>query len=66
MAHYNLALCYRATGQEKDSNAHEILYKRYKVDEAAKAIAQTYRRNHPHDNNESQPIHEHLSSHFAD
>lgn len=66
MAHYNLALCYRATGREKDSNAHEVLYKRYKEDETSKAIAQTYRRKHPHDNNESQPIHEHLSSHFTD
>ena len=62
MAHYNLALCYRAVGREEDSEAHEVLYKRFKEDETSKAIAQTYRREHPHDNNESQPIHEHLSA----
>ncbi len=61
MAHYNLMLCYRAVGNAEKSKAHEIRYLRYKEDENAKAIAQEYRRSHPHDNNESQPIHEHGS-----
>ncbi len=62
MAHYNLMLCYRATGDHEKSKAHERLYLRYKEDESAKAIAQEYRRSHPYDNNESQPIHEHRSN----
>lgn len=61
MAHYNLMLCYRALGQPDAAKAHEVLYQRYKADEKAAAIAQDYRRTHPHDNNEAQPIHEHGS-----
>ncbi len=59
MAHYNLSLCYRAAGNKEKSKAHELRYRRYKEDENAKAIAREYRQNHPHDNNEAQPIHEH-------
>ena len=62
MAHYNLMLCYRAVGDQEKSRAHEVLYLRYKEDESSRAIAQEYRRNNPHDNNESQPIHEHASN----
>ncbi|RME02051.1 MAG: tetratricopeptide repeat protein, partial [Calditrichaeota bacterium] len=62
MAHYNLMLCYRATGDARNAKIHEALYLRYKEDESARAIAQQYRRSHPFDNNESQPIHEHGSN----
>jgi hypothetical protein len=34
---------------------------RYKADESAQAITGPYRQNHPEDNNERQPIHEHVS-----
>ncbi len=60
-AHYNLMLCYRAIGDFDRSKQHEDRYQRFKADEDAQAIARRYRSMHPHDNNESQPIHEHRS-----
>lgn len=60
-AHYNLMLCYRAIGNQDRAHAHEKRYLRYKADEDAQAIARVYRKRHPHDNNEAQPIHEHYS-----
>jgi hypothetical protein len=43
------------------SAKHEALYRRFKADEAAQEITGPYRRLHPHDNNERQAVHEHLS-----
>ena len=34
---------------------------RFKADEAAQTLTGNYRRLHPEDNNERQPIHEHVS-----
>src|SRR5215467_15289479 len=60
-AHYNLMLCYNGLGDEKNAEAHKVRYLRYKADESAQAITGPYRQNHPEDNNERQPIHEHVS-----
>jgi tetratricopeptide (TPR) repeat protein len=60
-AHYNLMLCYNGLGDDGQAEAHKIRYLRYKADESAQAITGPYRQNHPEDNNERQPIHEHVS-----
>jgi tetratricopeptide (TPR) repeat protein len=60
-AHYNLMLCYKGLGDEKNAHQHELRYLRFKADEAAQAITGEYRRQHPEDNNERQAIHEHVS-----
>jgi tetratricopeptide (TPR) repeat protein len=60
-AHYNLMLCYRALGDEGREGLHETLYVRFKADESAQEITGPYRRRHPEDNLERQPIHEHLN-----
>jgi Flp pilus assembly protein TadD len=60
-AHYNLMLCYNGLGDDAKAEAHKIRYLRYKADESAQAITGPYRQNHPEDNNERQPIHEHVS-----
>jgi tetratricopeptide (TPR) repeat protein len=60
-AHYNLMLCYNGLGDDKKAEEHKERYLRFKADEAAQAITGPYRRLHPEDNNERQPIHEHYS-----
>lgn len=60
-AHYNLMLCYTGLGQADLAKAHQERYLRFKADEAAQSITGNYRILHPEDNNERQPIHEHLS-----
>ena len=60
-AHYNLMLCYNGLGQEERAKEHQQFYLRFKADESAQAITGPYRRLHPEDNNERQPIHEHVS-----
>jgi tetratricopeptide (TPR) repeat protein len=60
-AHYNLMLCYSGLGDEAHANEHKERYLRFKVDESAQAITGPYRQAHPEDNNERQPIHEHVS-----
>jgi hypothetical protein len=54
-------LCYNGLGDETKAEAHKIRYLRYKADESSQAITGSYRQNHPADNNERQPIHEHVS-----
>ena len=61
MAHYNLMLSYTGLNQEEKAVAHQQLYLRFKADESAQAITGPYRRDHPEDNRERQPIHEHPS-----
>jgi tetratricopeptide (TPR) repeat protein len=58
-AHYNMMLTFRALGDADNERVHEALYTRFKADEAAQAITGPYRRRHPEDNLERQPIHEH-------
>ncbi len=60
-AHYNLMLCYNGLGNDKKAEEHKARYLRFKADEAAQAITGPYRQAHPEDNNERQPIHEHVS-----
>ena len=60
-AHYNLMLCYSGLGDEARANEHKERYLRFKADESAQAITGPYRQVHPEDNNERQPIHEHVS-----
>ena len=60
-AHYNLMLCYRGFGNEALAAREEQLYLRFKANEAAQAITGPYKLAHPEDNNEAQPIHEHVS-----
>ena len=60
-AHYNLMLCYNGLGNEKLAKEHQARYMRFKADESAQAITGPYRQLHPEDNNERQPIHEHVS-----
>ena len=61
-AHYNLMLCYRGLGDDTLSDREEKLYMRFKANEAAQAITGPYKLAHADDNNESQPIHEHVSA----
>jgi Tfp pilus assembly protein PilF len=58
-AHYNLMLAYQGLGDGEAAARERVLYERFKADESAQAITGDYRRLHPHDNNERQPIHEH-------
>jgi Flp pilus assembly protein TadD len=60
-ANYNLMLCYTGLGDETRANQHRDRYLRFKADESAQALTGAYRRLHPQDNNERQPIHEHES-----
>ncbi len=60
-AHYNLMLCYQGLGRDADAQREQKLYLRFKADESAQAITGAYRRLHPEDNNERQPIHDHVS-----
>jgi len=60
-AHYNLMLCYRGLRDDARAEREEKLYLRFKADESSRAITGPYKLAHPEDNNESQPIHEHVS-----
>ncbi|GAB4243426.1 MAG: hypothetical protein Kow00109_19200 [Acidobacteriota bacterium] len=60
-AHYNLMLCYRALGNTDEALREQKLYLRFKADESAQSIVGPYLRENPHDNNERQAIHEHVS-----
>jgi tetratricopeptide (TPR) repeat protein len=60
-AHYNLMLCYRGLEKSAQSDHEKKLYLRFKADEIARAITGPYMRANQADNNESLPIHEHVS-----
>ena len=60
-ANYNLMLCYTGLGDEVHANEHRDRYLRFKADESSQALTGAYRQAHPEDNNERQPIHEHVS-----
>lgn len=59
--HYTAMLCYRAVGDEALAAREEQLYRRFKADESAMAIAGARALANPHENNERQPVHDHLS-----
>ena len=60
-AHYNLMLCYRGLRDDARAAREEKLYLRFKADESSRAVTGPYKLAHPEDNNEAQPIHEHVS-----
>jgi tetratricopeptide (TPR) repeat protein len=60
-AHYNLMLCYRGLDNDALSDREEKLYLRFKSDDSARAITGPFKLAHLEDNNEAQPIHEHVS-----
>jgi tetratricopeptide (TPR) repeat protein len=60
-AHYNLMLCYRGLNNDELATREEKLYMRFKADESSRAITGPYKLTHPDDNNEAQPVHEHVS-----
>jgi len=61
-ANYNVMLCYTGKGQPDRAADFEKRYLRFKADEASQTLTGPYRRNHPADNLERQPIHEHVSA----
>jgi tetratricopeptide (TPR) repeat protein len=60
-AHYNLMLCYRGLNNDDLASREEQLYMRFKADESSRAITGPFKLTHPDDNNESLPVHEHVS-----
>ena len=66
MAHYNLMLSYSGLNDEDRAVEHQQFYLRFKADESAQAITGRYLREHPEDNLERQPIHEHGSAESSD
>ena len=58
-AHYNLMLCYRGLGQTENADREEKLFRRFKADESAQSLTEKPRLEHPEENNERQPIHDH-------
>ena len=60
-AHYNLMLCYRGLGQPEKADREEKLFLRFKADESSQALTAKPRLLSPEDNNERQPIHDHIS-----
>jgi len=61
-AHYNLMLSYQGLGDAENAKKQQALYERFKADESAQFLTGPYRQLHPHDNNERQAIHEHVSA----
>jgi tetratricopeptide (TPR) repeat protein len=64
-ANYNLMLCYTGLNQPDPAAEFQKRYLRFKADEAAQTLTGPYRRDHPEDNLERQPIHEHVSEPLA-
>jgi tetratricopeptide (TPR) repeat protein len=60
-ANYNLMLTYTGLGKPDVAAEFQQRYLRFKADESAQALVGPYLRRHPDDNNERQPIHEHVS-----
>ena len=61
-ANYNLMLCYTGLGQADRAGEFQKRYLRFKADESAQTLTGPYLREHPDDNLERQPIHEHISA----
>ncbi len=62
-AHYNLMLSYRGLGQTDQAAREEVLFRRFKADEASQELTAKPRQLSPEDNNERQPIHDHAPEH---
>ena len=61
-AHYNLMRVYRATGDRKNADLHDTAYRKFKEDEAIRAVPGEFRLENPWANRESLPIHVHAES----
>ena len=59
-AHYNLMLSYRGLGQLDKAGREEILFRRFKADEASQALTAEPRLLSAENNNERQAIHDHV------
>src|SRR5207237_8317765 len=59
-AHYNLMLSYRSLGQAEHAARKEALFRRFKADESSQALTAKPRLLSAEDNNERQPIHDHI------
>ena len=58
-AHYTAMLALRGMGDAQGAAREQRLYLRFKADEDSQTRVGPYLREHPHDNNERQAIHEH-------
>jgi tetratricopeptide (TPR) repeat protein len=61
-ANYNLMLTYTGLGKPDVASQFQKRYLRFKADESAQTLVGPYVLTHPQDNNERQPIHEHVSA----
>ncbi|MGA8593128.1 MAG: tetratricopeptide repeat protein [Bryobacteraceae bacterium] len=59
--HYNMMLCLRALGDDKEAEREETLFRRFKADESSNTLAARQIRLSPELNNSRQPIHDHVS-----
>jgi Flp pilus assembly protein TadD len=59
--HYTAMLCYRGLADATNARREQILFQRFKADEASQAITAQRRMVSPEDNNERQLIHDHES-----
>ena len=59
--HYTKMRCLRGLGDVEGAEREEMLFLRYKADEASQTKTAELRRSSPEDNNERQSIHEHVS-----
>ena len=59
--HYTKMRCFRGLGDTEAAQREEALFLRYKADESSQTRTAELRRSSPEDNNERQPIHEHVS-----
>ena len=64
-ANYNLMLTYTGLGQPQQASEFQTRYLRFKADESSQTLTGPYLRTHEIDNNERQPIHEHISAAIA-
>ncbi len=64
-ANYNLMLTYTGLGKPDVAAQFQKRYLRFKADESAQTLVGPYVLTHPQDNNERQPIHEHVSAPLA-
>ena len=60
--HYTRMRCFRGLGDLESAEREEALFLRYKADESAQTRTAALRMASPEDNNERQPIHEHVSA----
>jgi Flp pilus assembly protein TadD len=64
-AHYNLMLAYRGLGKNDLAGREQTLFLRFKADESSQSLTERPRLLSPEDNNERQPIHDHVSVYDA-